>query len=117
MYYSLKDRKAQLKELKAALEELLPVVAGLSDYADSVESYRAALVSACALLENGFTQEQAMSVGKSVPDMFYRHKDWVPPSRTGADGAPHEEEWFVRAEPKLQAVLAAAGRLAALGFY
>ncbi|MGR3087036.1 hypothetical protein ABMY21_20890 [Vibrio vulnificus] len=50
-----------------------------------------------------------------IPDLFNRHKDWVPPLEVGSDGKLSEPQWFLALENYLQPVLKSARELKELG--
>lgn len=115
--YTTADRKVQLEDLSAALRALIPVVASLPEFRFRAADYEVALQTCEALLRDGFTQQQLSALGRSVPDVFFRHKEWCPPAEQTADGAWREPAWFTQLEARLQPVLKAAEALYCLGYY
>lgn len=115
--YTIADRQVQLDRLAAALQELVPVLAALPEFAAAVPIYEAAQQQAEHLRREGFTQDQLTALARSVPDLFYRHKDWSPPAEPTAAGGWQEPAWFTRLEARLQPALAAAAILESVGYY
>ena len=116
-YFTAEDRKAQLAALASALRELIPVIASLSPVAHRDVEYRSALEQCQHLLQVGFTQEQLSALSRSVPDLFFRHKEWGPPLEQAPDGRWLEASWFANLDSKLQPVLRAAEALRYVGYY
>jgi hypothetical protein len=116
-FYSGEERRGQLEELAEALEALIPLVIDLPAYAPRAPVYERALGEARRLVCAGFTQEELSSLARSVPDLFYRFKEWSPPVEEQQDGSWLEPEWFAALEPRLQRVLEAARRLSEVGYY
>lgn len=117
MLYDLDDRVTQIQELLLALDELIRVVEDTDEVRLWGETYREARERAARLLVAGVSQESAIALGKSVPDMFYRHREWEPPFEALDDGTRREAAWYARVAPHLERVLAIAGRLRILGDY
>ena len=115
--YVDRDRREQLERLVSGLRELIPVVAGLPDFAGLAPEYEAALGTAERLLRDGFRTPDLSALARSVPDAFYRHKEWEPPSEQAPSGEWREPEWFARLESKLQPLLQAAQELDSVGHY
>lgn len=113
--YTRAERQRQLVDLINALTVLIPEVERLSDFANKAENYREARSVAKRLLKEGFTQDDLSALSRSIPDLFSRHKDWVPPLEPTAGGGRKEADWFVRLDGKLQPVLEAAFLLRTLG--
>jgi hypothetical protein len=111
------ERRQQLRVLAAALDELILVVIALPEFAPRTSDYQAARDRAIELDKTGFSQDDLSSLARSVPDLFSRYKDWVPPLIKGEDSRWCEPEWFVQLERKLQPALKAAELLRTLGFY
>ena len=107
----------QLANLASALREVIPILASLPPVAHRYVEYRAALRECECLLQTGFTQEQLSALSDSVPDLFFRHKEWTPPLEQTPDGRWLEASWFARLDAKLQPVLRAAETLRQVGFY
>ena len=115
--YTVLDREAQLRQLVAALPPLIEHVRGRPQFASVAPQYEAALDTARALLASGFTEEQLSTLGRSVPDVFVRHKEWTPPLVQYQDGSWVEAEWFTELEAVLQPAMRAAGILCLVGYY
>lgn len=115
--YTEADRKSQLNALAVALSELIPRVRENTEFASKAKSYEDALAVARSLLSDGFNQDQLSQLGRAVPDLYFRHKEWTPPLEKSSDGAWKEPEWFVRLEEKLAPALAAAELLTTVGYY
>ncbi|WP_050940401.1 hypothetical protein [Vibrio harveyi] len=91
-HYTNIDRLKQLNDLKGRLTLLI-----------------------AHLICNGFNQNQLSNVSDSIPDLFNRHKDWVPPLEVGSDGKLSEPQWLLVLENYLQPVLKSARELKELG--
>jgi len=106
-----------LGELKSAIEAFLPVVRGTPELQHAVQAYEACVKEAERLLASGFCQEDLASLADAVPQLFWLHKEWIPPLEQTPDGTWREPEWFKRAEPLHRRVLEAAYQLHVLGEY
>lgn len=115
--YTAAERRRHLERLASFLPDLIKVCASQPDLVHLVSEYRSALEQAQELLVNGFTQEQLSRLGRSVPDAFQRHKDWMPPLEQNGNGSWREPEWFAVLEKRLQPTLRAAKTLCELGYY
>jgi hypothetical protein len=115
--YTAEDREAQLRELVAVLPPLIEHVRGKSQFASVAPKYQEAFDVARALLSSGFTQEKLSALGRSIPDIFDRHKEWIPPSVEQEGGLWVEEQWFTDLEAVLRPALRAAGILCIVGYY
>ncbi|UXZ95472.1 hypothetical protein K3169_24590 [Pseudomonas phytophila] len=114
--YTNADRLSQLKELESVLPELIRV-AGSTPAMTYVEDYRLALAKVVELQKEGFTQNQLSALGRAIPDVFNRHKEWIPPMHQTATGEWVEHEWWTLLDEKLQPVLSLARTLQTLGYY
>ncbi len=113
--YTHKDRIEQLRELELTLLALIPVARKLR--IAQATQYEWALERTRWLASNGFTQNDLTELGTQVPDVYQRHKEWLPPLEQRLDGSWQEPLWFQELEQKLQPTLRAAGFLPMLGFY
>jgi hypothetical protein len=105
--YTTEERVAQLNRLAAALRELIAELRTVEPLTGNIADYETLLGRCEVLLKNGFAPEETTALGRAVPDLFYRHKEWEPP-RTA---------WFERVEERLRPVLEAAARLSEIGYY
>ena len=115
--YTAEDRQAQLQSLASALRNLIELLPSIPEFSSRVEEYEAALQNCEALLRNGFVQDQLSELGRSVPDLFFRHKEWTPPLEQVQTGEWREPRWFVLLEEKLKPLLVAANILHVVGYY
>ena len=115
--YSKEERRQQLRELAATLPRLVATVSALPQLRHLNGRYELALDEVGELLRNGFDQAQLSELGRSIPDAFARHKEWVPPLERTLDGQLREPDWFVELENSLQPVLRTARILCELGYY
>jgi PAS domain-containing protein len=115
--YTREERIEQLHALERALVELIPVVEATPEAASFTGRYIDALESTKALLGRPFDQEDLSTLSRSIPDVFPRHKDWMPPLQRTEDGHWQEAEWFKRLDGKLLPVLDVAAKLRVIGFY
>ena len=79
------DRLIQLQKLVTTLECLISYLKQKQLFLNKIDSYESALQEAKNLLENGFNQQQLSTLGRSVPDLFSRHKEWIPPLENEGD--------------------------------
>ncbi|MDY7533907.1 hypothetical protein RGV33_19865 [Pseudomonas sp. Bout1] len=114
--YTNADRLSQLKKLESALPELIRV-ASSTPAMTYVEDYRLALAKAVDLQKKGFTQNELSALARAIPDVFDRHKDWMPPMQQIETGEWVEHEWWTLLDEKLQPVLSLARTLQMLGYY
>jgi hypothetical protein len=114
--YTEEDRLMQLQKLVTTLECLISYLMLKQLFLDKLDSYESALQEAKSLLENGFTQKQLSTLGRSVPDLFSRHKEWIPPLENEGDFST-EAKWFLELEEQLKPALSAAGVLGIVGYY
>jgi len=100
-----------------ALSELIPVVANNPFHAQRSDEYRNVLNRAELLLLQGFNQDELSYLSRSVPDLYFRHKEWTPPMERDSAGNWCEPTWFSDLEKKLLPVLDAAEALRTVGYY
>jgi hypothetical protein len=116
-YFTTDDRRVQLSNLAVALRNLIPLVAALSSESKRATDYASALQRCEELLEKGFTQTEISALARSVPDLYARHKEWVPPLEQTPAGRWQEPAWFVDLEARLQPALQAAEVLRQVGYH
>ncbi|AUW04775.1 TPA: hypothetical protein P0E37_005050 [Vibrio campbellii] len=114
-HYTNNDRLMQLNDLKGRLTLLIAHLQLNHNDAKIISIYECALFDVDELICNGFNQNQLSNVSDSIPDLFNRHKDWVPPLEAGSDGKLSEPQWFLALENYLQPVLKSARKLKELG--
>jgi hypothetical protein len=114
--YTEEDRLMQLQKLVTTLECLISYLNQKQLFLNKIDSYESALQEAKNLLENGFTQQKLSTLGRSVPDLFSRHKEWIPPLENEGDFSK-EAKWFLELEEQLNPALSAAGVLSIVGYY
>ena len=114
-HYTNNDRLMQLNDLKGRLTLLIAHLQLNHNDAKIISIYERALFDVDELICNGFNQNQLSNVSDSIPDLFNRHKDWVPPLEVGSDGKLSEPQWFLALENSLQPVLKSARELKELG--
>jgi hypothetical protein len=116
-YYSGAERTRHLADLVGSIEALLPELERSGKYPAKQLEYERACVLAKQLLSSGFTQEDLSALSRSVPRLFWLHKEWTPPLESTVSGGRFvEPEWFQRLEP-LEAKVSAAERLRVVGVY
>ena len=115
--YSIEERIVQLQGLKTALVSLVSYLDTFDDPPEQLKAYRAAMERADELLARSFSGDEITVLGRSIPDLFYRHREWEPPACQMPDGSWQEAEWFAGIEEKLSPVMEAAGRLSSIGYY
>ena len=76
------------------------------------------VLAAKQLLADGFNQEELSALSRSVPRLFWLHKEWIPPLEPAKTGSGFTEPaWFQRLEPLESNVSAAAEKLRVIGEY
>ncbi|WP_141230175.1 hypothetical protein [Pseudomonas sp. Irchel 3A5] len=114
--YTSADRLSQLKTLESALTELIRVI-NSTPAMTYVDDYRLALAKTVELQKEGFNQNQLSALARGIPDVFNRHKEWIPPMHQIETGEWVEHEWWKLLDEKLQPVLSLAKTLKTLGYY
>ena len=100
-----------------ALSELIPMVVNNPSHVQRSDEYVDALEKAKLLLLQGFDQDELSDLSRSVPDLYFRHKEWTPPMERDSAGNWCEPTWFSDLEKKLLPVLDAAKVLRTVGYY
>ncbi|GAB2615468.1 hypothetical protein GCM10027191_09230 [Novilysobacter erysipheiresistens] len=113
--YNQEDRIGQLRDLEVALAALIPLARRLN--LRHLPQYEGALECTRTLLAHGFTQAELSDLARQVPDVWVRHKDWLPPLEKRPDGTWQEPPWFPELEAKLRPALSAAWMLSMVGYY
>jgi hypothetical protein len=85
-------------------------------FVEQASSYHLYLTEVSRLIEQGFEEEELSVLSRAIPDMFGRHKDWIPPLEQTASGRWIEPEWFTELESYLQPMLAQAFLLSTIGY-
>ncbi len=117
-YYSEKEREKHLQNLIEVIEALLPEIEQSGHYIDSLAAYTNACLAAKQLLAEGFVQEDLSKLSRSIPRLFWLHKEWSPPLEPDPSGGTFVEPlWFQRLEPLESKVAAAAEKLRVIGEY
>lgn len=117
IWFADDDRRVQLRELAVALRGLIAEMDRSAELAARRGPYAVALAEAERLQAEGFSPAEIAALGRAVPDLLYRFKEWEPPGERGPDGRWHEAEWFRAVEAKLAPALDAAAMLVQLGRY
>lgn len=115
--YTRAERIRQLRQLAGALDALIPLLEMAPKPPEQLVAYHAARERAYELTGREFRQEEITALGRSVPDLFYRYREWEPPAEQMPDGSWKEADWFAEIEARLQPVLKAAEALASIGCY
>ncbi len=97
-HYTNNDRLMQLSDLKGHLTLLIAHLQLNHNDAQIISIYERALFDVDELICNGFNQNQLLNVSDSIPDLFNRHKDWIPLLEVGSDGKLSEPQWFLALE-------------------
>lgn len=118
-YFSKLERRQHLQELIDALTAFLPELERSGHYLEQLPDYRKALAEARQFLEQGFSQEDLNELSRRIPQLFWLHKEWVPPLEPSSlHGAAFvEPEWYKRLEPFESRVREFATRLRFTGEY
>ncbi len=69
-YFSVKERKRDLKNLIQALQDLIAALIKIDFVGYQLADYQLALAVAKQLFENGFMQEDLTSLAKQVPQLW-----------------------------------------------
>lgn len=113
-YFSEKQRVEQLRSLIGSINLLIPALQESKQYVDSIETLQEAALEANRLLVEGFVQDDLSNLSRSVPRLFWLHKEWCPPLE--ADGLS-EPLWFKTLAPLEAKVTEASERLRVIGEY
>lgn len=116
-FYTTSDRVKQIKTLASSLEALIQEIRLIDKFPSQLEAYQQAFRRCHELLQEGFDQQQFSELNSMVPDLFNRHKEWLPPLEEDLSGNFREPDWFFRVEEKLKPVLDAAWELRVIGKY
>ena len=119
-YFSQAEREDQLRTLAEALARFIAELESSGKFSEEVATYRQALHETQRLLADGFNQNDLGVLSRSVPRLFWLHKEWSPPleeiqGKTGTSLV--EPAWFRRLEPFEAHVAVAAERLRVIGEY
>lgn len=115
--YTKAEKTEQLKAVIEALEKFVPYLEANERYQAQSPIYRAALMEAEDLFNDGFDQDALNQLSEDIPDLFHRHKEWIPPLEEDKNGKLQEPTWFTELETHLQPVLEAASKLPVVGYY
>ena len=115
--YTERDRISQLRELAVALENLIGYLIHNNLFPNKVSEYEYALEQTNILLNHGFDQSQLSVLSRAVPDLFFRHKEWIPPFEDGSNDYSKPAQWFIDLEKYLQPVLKHSGIISIIGYY
>lgn len=117
-YFSEKERALHLQDLINAIETFLPELRQSGQYLETLVEYQRSCAEAKQLLLQGFVQEDLSNLSRSVPQLFWLHKEWSPPSEWLAlAGESRDAHWFTRLESLEAVVTAAAEKLRVVGEY
>lgn len=116
--YTQKDKEKQLARLVAALSDLIVEVKKAGIFPEKLAAYDKALSFAKELASEGFEQSELNELQANIPDLFYRHKEWVPPLEDESDRSYpyHPAKWFLLIDKKLELVLEIASELRSIGY-
>ena len=117
-YYSEKEQARHLQGLVNAIEAFVPELQQSGHHLETLVAYQRSCAEAKQLLLQGFVQEDLSNLSRSVPQLFWLHKEWSPPVEWLAlAGESRDAHWFKRLEPLEAAVTAAAEKLRVVGEY
>ncbi len=116
-YYSDDDRRKQLRELAAGLDELVQILPTISEYADATPRFQHCLDNTRKLLGDRFTTEQLQELSHQVSPVIDQHPHWDPPLEQQPDGSYREPAWFSVLEPVHTRVMKYARLLRVIGEY
>jgi hypothetical protein len=116
-HFTREDKVAQLKELERTLSNLVFHLVSTGKFKSQIPVYRNILNVCRDYIANGFEQSQLNELGRNVPDLFTRHREWNPPTdeRLSGEYGKKPAKWFVNLEAVLQPMLEAADILPAIG--
>ncbi|MDG2530398.1 hypothetical protein [Caulobacter endophyticus] len=113
-YFTPDEKRQQLRQLIAALTDLVPVLAVTPGYEGHVAAFETVLDQAERALVEGFDQAKLSDLAGAVPRLF--HPRWEPPLEQLADGRWQEPDWYQALAAKLDPVLKAADALRTVGY-
>lgn len=114
--YSQDDRRKQLEELLESFDNLCRHLKDTDLFPEMLNVYVSRKLDVASLLKTSFSQSELSKLSRNIPDIYNRHKDWLPPLEQ-SHGKLREPDWFVELEACLQPVLKNAQLLRELGFY
>jgi hypothetical protein len=111
------DRQAQLKELAAALLDLIAYISEHDVYTQELAALRWNLAECNRLLHEGFTQPDLSRLSRQFRPFLDTHKDWIPPLERLPDGGWQEPDWYPELEARHARAREAAFALRVMGEY
>jgi hypothetical protein len=110
-------RLEQLQALEAALESLVKALRRTDQYVGAIPALESCKRASLALRKDGFDQGKLNELARSVPQLFWLYKEWMPPL---VEVAPHcweEPPWFKELAPLEQKLQELAFGLRVVGEY
>jgi hypothetical protein len=116
-HFTREDKIKQLKDLESSLKLLIAHLKETGRFIEDVPVYEHALEVCRSYIENGFKQDQLNELGRHIPDLFSRHREWNPPTdeRLSGEYGKTPAKWFIELEAVLQPTLKAAEMLPTIG--
>ena len=109
--YTYEERIQQLAQIQPALEALILHLHRTGQFRDKARIYQRALREAQRLEVNPFEESEILKLGRGIPDLFQRSKDWREPLNVDEYGKWTPADWFIELEGYLQPVLTIAKKL------
>lgn len=114
--YTYKDRIRHLTKLSEELDDLCVHLKNTGLFPEMLEIYMSRKHDVKTLLLTPFSQSELSELSRAIPDLYSRHKEWIPPLEETDDGIK-EPDWFQALEMRLQPVLKSVQLLREIGYY
>jgi hypothetical protein len=111
------DRVAQLRELEAALGDLIVFLSANQVYLAHIEELEANRAECLRLLAEGFTQADLSGLSRAFRPFLHTFREWLPPTEPDGRGVPRTPLWFAPLEALHERARNVAFALGILGEY
>ena len=115
-YHTHANRITQLSELCEALQGSLRILKPQRDSAKPSLCIELLWQRQSICKQTDFDQAELSKLNHAIPDLFHRHRDWIPPLVEDGAGGWRTPAWFDALDQVLQPVLAAAAKLRQIGY-
>lgn len=119
MLYTIKEKRRHIEELCRCLSDLIDELNQNDKYPSALRDYKIAKSLAESYLVHGYQQADLNELATNIPDICYRHREWIPPIEFGCEAVyPYiVAGWFEKIDQKYSKVQKAAERVRAIGEY